>query len=458
MPADRPNILVILDDQHRFDYLGCAGADWVRTPNLDRLAGRGVRFTRCFSNAPVCAPARIGLATGLMPHRVGALNNHAYLPVHTHRTYYQRLRDAGYWVGCVGKLDLAKKDAFNGRGGNRPVSYAWGFTHPCECEGKMHAGRALSRFGKPHGPYTAFLHERGLLETFCNDYEQRARDYSRSNADSSLPTDAFEDHFIGQRSAEFIRQTTGEFPWHLFVSFVGPHDPYDPPTEYADRYRDAHMPPAIRDTYEGKPGWHTTRDRKLADKEVLTCRRQYCAAIELIDDQIGQILDALEQTGQADNTFIVFASDHGEMLGDHGMFTKSVMYEPSMHVPLIVAGPGIDGRRTSEAMVELIDINATVCELAGLPAQENIDALSLAPVLHGHTDAHRPHVTAALDNCRCIRTPDAKLVLNYNDATELYDLNADPHELNNIAADRPEQVHELLRAMVDTQNMRGWQW
>src|SRR5689334_2809485 len=132
--AGRPNILYLMADQHRHDYLGCAGAEFVRTPHIDSLAARGVRFRYCCTNAPVCAPARIGLATGLQPSRLGALDNQCFLPPGV-PTFYQRLRDGGYRVGCVGKLDLAKPDPYNGRYGDRPAVFAWGFTHPEECEG-----------------------------------------------------------------------------------------------------------------------------------------------------------------------------------------------------------------------------------------------------------------------------------------------------------------------------------
>ena len=137
--SERPNILFIMSDQHRHDYVGCAGAKFIRTPNLDSLAARGVRFTQCCSNAPLCTPARIGLASGLQPSRLGSLDNESFLP-RSVTTYYQRLRDAGYRVGCVGKLDLAKPDEYNGRDGDRPCVFGWGFTNPEEIEGKMDAG------------------------------------------------------------------------------------------------------------------------------------------------------------------------------------------------------------------------------------------------------------------------------------------------------------------------------
>ena len=199
MAQDRPNILFIMDDQHRWDYLGSMGADFVRTPNLDKLARRGVRFTQCTTNSPVCAAARIGLASGLQPCRLGALGNGFFLP-RSATTYYQRLRDHGYYVGCVGKLDLAKPDHYNGRDGDRPQTYMWGFTHPVECEGKGHAGQSKT----PRGPYNHYLKEKGLLDAFVDDYDRRRREGGQHRVchDSVLPTEAFEDVYIGRRSVE----------------------------------------------------------------------------------------------------------------------------------------------------------------------------------------------------------------------------------------------------------------
>lgn len=440
----RPNVLHIMADQHRFDYLGCAGADFLRTPNLDRIAARGVHFTHCVTNAPVCAPARIGLATGLQPCRIGSLNNSSYLP-RSVPTFYQRLRDHAYRVGCVGKLDLAKPERYNGRYGDRPCVYGWGFTHPEECEGKMHAGCSPT----PIGPYTYWLEERGLLQKFYEDYRSRAAKGWNVGVshDSVLPADAFEDAYIGRRAAEWVGNIPDDFPWYYFVSFVGPHDPFDPPTEYADRYRNAPMPPAIEHKAEGKPAWVINRNRGATPEEVAVTQRQYCGAIELIDDQVGLILEALNERGMLDNTYILFTSDHGEMLGDHGIYTKQVAYEGSSRVPLLVAGPGIEGGRTSEALIELIDVNPTICELAGLPPQEDIDANSFGPILRGEAAAHRSNAVCCLRNYRCIRTDSHKLIENCNDITELYDLTEDPQELNNIAEQKPELARSLKTAL-----------
>lgn len=449
----QPNILFIMDDQHRHDYLGCAGADFVKTPNIDRLAARGVRFTHCTTNSPVCAPARIGLASGLQPSRLGCVDNSGVLPLST-PTYYQRLRDHRYRVACVGKLDLAKGDGYNGRDGDRPIAYSWGFTHPEECEGKMHAGQSAT----PIGPYTNYLEQAGLLGAFHDDYAERsAAGWSVSAADSVLPTEAFEDCYIGRRAAQWIEAVAEDFPWHMFVSFVGPHDPFDPPTEYADRYRNAPMPAPIPFSADGKPAWVRNRAQALAPEVVEETRRQYCAATEAIDDMVGRLLEAVEKWGQLESTYIIFASDHGEMLGDHGMYTKSCPYEQALRVPLIVAGPGIEGGRTSDALVELIDVNATICDLAGLDPQPDIDARSFRGVLDGATDEHRTETVSVFRTFRLVRTRTHKLVEHFNDTTELYDLSQDPDEQRNCAQDDPETVQRLGKRLKDRYQEGMWQ-
>ncbi|NKB65856.1 MAG: sulfatase-like hydrolase/transferase [Candidatus Latescibacteria bacterium] len=449
----RPNLLFIMADQHRFDYLGAAGADFVRTPHLDRLAERGVRFDHCYTNAPICAPARVALATGLQAHRFGGVGNNVFLP-RSRSTYYQRLRDAGYRVGCAGKLDLAKPEGDNSDGA-RPHCFSWGFTHPVEIEGKMHAGQ---RLGAPFGPYTAHLQERGQLQAFRDDYARRKQDWALSAWDSVLETDDFADAYIGQRSAAWIDEIPDDYPWHLFVSFVGPHDPFDPPTEYAERYREAAMPAAVPVDLEGKPAYLHGRQTGATPEQIETCRRQYCAAIELIDDQVGQILASLERRGMVDNTWIVFSSDHGEMLGDHGAFTKGLAYDPSWRVPLLVSGPGLEGGQVSDALVELIDINPTLCDLAGLPLQQGLDARSFVPLLQGATTDHRSEVLSSLGHFRAVRDHDWKLIDNIGDCTELYDMHQDPEERRNLAPERADIVAQMRQRLNSRWLEGGADW
>ena len=193
-------------------------------------------------------------------------------------TYYQQLRDHGYRVGCVGKLDLAKPDGYNGRYGDRPRAYNWGFTHPEECEGKMHAGRSTTTYWTP---IHIILQNKGLLEKFYQDYRNRSSSGGWIK-NGSLRFLCFRLRilrisYIGKRSTEFIENMPDDFPWHLFVSFVGPHDPFDPPTEYGDKYRHADMPAPILDDMDGKPEWVKKRTvnvytrRNCGDATTVLC-------------------------------------------------------------------------------------------------------------------------------------------------------------------------------------------
>jgi arylsulfatase len=453
---NQPNILFIMTDQQRFDYLGCMGADFLRTPQIDRIAGRGIKFNYCCTTAPICVPSRIALATGLLPNRLGALENEVYLPLNRTTTYYQRLRDNGYQVGCVGKLDLAKPDKYNGKNGNRPCAYSIGFTMPFECEGKEHAFSP-----EVIGPYTAYLEEKGLLGKLWEIKKEHKKiknhkvikskaQYELATADYCLEAEDYEDAFIGRKAVNWLDNITDEYPWHLFVGFVGPHYPYDPPKSYADQYRHQKVSAPIKDDLTGKPQW--IKERAGAsypnEAEIMVTRRQYCAAISLIDDQVGRIIAALERRGMLDNTYIIFASDHGDMMGDHDLYSKQVAYEPSLRVPLIMAGPGIEPGKVSDALIELSDLNPTICELAVLPPQEDIDAVSFCNLLFGRTERQRQNVVCFNQNFRAVRTGDYKLIINYNDLPELYELNHDPDELCNIADRHPEIVQELTKALA----------
>jgi arylsulfatase len=317
-----------------------------------------------------------------------------------------------------------------------------------ECEGKMHAGQGP----RPNGPYNRYLVERGHFEAFCADYRRRSHElpvwYA---ADSVLPAEECEDSYIGRRACDFLRNTADdESPWHLFVSFVGPHDPWDPPTEFADRFRDTPMPAALADDMEGKPAWQRQKAKRMAGasaEEVATVRRQYTASLALIDDQIGQILQTLDERGLTENTYVLYCSDHGEMLGDHGLYQKSIHYEAALRVPLIVTGPDITPA-VSDALIELSDINPTLQALAGVPPSPALDARSFLPVLRDPTASHREETISQLDNCRALRTRTHKFVYNQNDLPELYDLREDPDELINLASRQPELAMAMQRRLT----------
>jgi choline-sulfatase len=447
MPDERsPNVLFLMDDQHRYDYLGCTGAGFVRTPNLDALSRRGMLFRQCFTSYPMCGPARVALATGRSPIRYGPAIN-PILPLSA-PTFYQRFRDQGYRVGCIGKIDLAKPDKYNGRNGDRPCTYSYGFTHPFECEGKLHAAEGEPK--KTLGPYGGYLEEKNLFGRFQEDYvaRKKAGGIHRASHDSILTADDYEDGFIGRKACDWLRDIPKDFPWYLLVSFVGPHDPYDPPTEYAERYRKAEMPAKVVGG-SGKPGSLSRRRLVEEGEDVAETRRQYCACIEHIDSRIGELLKTLEETGQAENTYIVYTSDHGDMLGDDDTFLKAILYDPAIHVPLMISGPSIPAGRTSDALVDLMDVNQTLLALLDLPELQNTDSRSFAQVAEGLAQEHREFVLSYNYNGQCIRTREEKLIENIGDCAELYDLTTDPLERRNIAEARPENVSRLSARMHD---------
>lgn len=458
----RPNILLIMTDQHRADWLGCAGNAGVDTPHIDSLASRGVRFARASCNSPVCAPSRAAVASGLYPHRTGVLHNKHNYPLDC-PTYYQALRRAGYRVGVVGKTDLHKADHYYGATGDLPLLYHFGFTHPHETEGKGNAGKAgdgPSDSGTEEaagfriaGPYQHYLRERGLLRPFL---QERTRSDERRtwHAESTgIPPEHVHDSYIGGKACEFIERVPADAPWHLFVSFVGPHNPWDAPAAYADLFAERSYPDSAESDGEGKPAWVRKRmakqSRGLTSEQLLRTKRHYAGAIRLIDEWVGQLLERLDRRGFTDNTIVVFCSDHGEMMGDHGLFLKTVMYEGALRVPLIVADPRRPrAGHVSDALVELVDLHPTILDWAQAGGdQAALDGRSLAPLLDGDSDEHKDYQISELLNCRMIADRRYKYIESYNDEPELYDLRHDPGERRNLCGERPDVAARYLQLL-----------
>ena len=447
--GDVPNILMIMADQWRWDYIECAEASFVHTPNIDALAQNGVRFSNATCNSPICAPSRASLISGLYPHRNGVIHNKIVYPINHIPTYYQELRNNGYRVGCVGKIELHKPIHFNGKNGNLPVMYQAGFTDPNNTEDKLD----IREF---HGPYGHYLAEKGLHEKLRYDYWDIRRQAVPFYAEDSVLTEEdYEDAWIGRYACNWLSDVSEESPWHYFVSFVVPHDPWDPPVNYAKKYRNADVPLPIQDTLINKPSYQKRNQHTegATPEQMIKVQQQYCAMIELIDNYIGKIINVLKQRNMYENTLIVFCSDHGEKMGDHGMFYKSVPYDSSVKIPLIMRGPGVSNRGVDDALVQLFDLYPTFLETAGIKIPSNIDAHSLMPILSGKKRKIRDYQFHELYyedyNYQMVCDKRYKYVNNNYDINELYDREEDVHELNNLIDKYPDLRNRLSSALTE---------
>jgi len=428
----RPNIVLLMADQFRGDCLGCDGNKAIRTPHLDRLAKEGARFSVAYSSTPTCTPARTALLTGLSPWNHGMLGfgrvSNAYpmkLP--------QALRDAGYYTFGIGKMH-------------------W------------HPQRELNGF------HRVLLDESGRRETpdFISDYHQwfatqaPGRDPDATGigwndhraAPYVLPEHLHPTSWTAQMAVDFITGYERSEPFFLKVSFARPHSPYDPPPRFWEKYRDQDMPsPRIGDwarIYAPLPRpftndlWHGD----LGLDQVRRSRRGYYGSVSFVDEQIGRILNALERRGMLDDTFILFAADHGDMTGDHHLWRKSYAYEASARIPYLVRWPrGLapDDRRgiVLTQPVELRDVLPTFMDVAGAAIPGQLDGRSLLPLLRGQSPAWRPWIDLEHDICYDARNhwnalPDGqwKYIFHAFDGTEqLFDLRRDPGELHDLAGD-----------------------
>ncbi len=444
--SDSPNFLFLFPDQWRWDFLGCETSPFGRmpvcTPHVDQLAQRGVRFTQCRTNSPLCAPARAALSQGVRYHRCGVANNGQDTP-HDAATFFTLLRAAGYRTMTCGKNDLHKHTHWKGRDGWTRLLGQYGFTDAIDQSGKYDAaGHGRVEQGGPHCSYTSYLHAHGLFEVYreaCRRKEQWGQ------FASPLAREHYTDDFCGRMALELLRRTPAEGPWALWVNFPGPHDPFDPPAELQRRYDGVTFPDPVCNAKVG-----TAEGAGLQQ-----IRRNYAACCEGIDQWVGWIIDAVAQRGELENTVVIFASDHGEMLGDHERFTKMVPHEPSVHVPLVIAGPGIKGGRVSQALVELIDLAATHLDLAGLPIPRYFDSRSLAPILTGRAGdaSHREVIVSGLESWRSACDGRHKLVeVDGTDdtvAAALYDLERDPGETVDVSRRKPKVAARLAAYLAE---------
>jgi arylsulfatase len=423
----RPNILFFFPDQLRYDWTGLNRKLPVRTPNLNRLAARGVTFSRAVVASPLCAPSRACLASGKEYDRCGTPGNNANFPVEQ-RTFYSLLRDAGYHVAGCGKFDLAKAENFQGLDGKRHLR-EWGFSDGINNAGKHDAIRGAK---EPRDPYMAYLHKRSLAAMHVEDFSKR-HGYD-ATFPTPLPEDAYCDNWLARNGLDLIRAAPQDKPWFLQVNFTGPHPPMDI-TRHMDRIsRDRDFPQPNRCT-QFTPPVH------------VAIRQNYSAMIENIDRWLGMYVQELERRGELERTLVVFSSDHGEMLGDHDLWGKTKPHQPSIGVPLVAAGPGVSKGVTSDALTSIMDLAATYLDYAGAAIPRDMDSRSLRAVLEGRSRSHREYVLSGLGAWRLVCDGRYKLVRGYQNEPLLFDVMDDPLENVNLAQKAKDQVTRLSKLL-----------
>jgi len=459
--SDRPNVLWICTDQQRFDTIHCLGNAHINTPNLDRLADEGMAFTRAYSQSPVCTPSRAAFLTGRYPRTTRCRQNGQKMPA-DEVLVTRLLADEGYDCGLAGKLHLAPCEP-----------------KVCDYEERIDDGYRVFHWSHHPNPdwernaYTEWLTERGQRwEDLYHPIQGHFQTWP------GVPAEYHQTTWCAEKAAEFITQDRAG-PWLFSLNCFDPHHPFDPPAEYMDRYDPDAVPLPIympgeldnKPTFQqidhrGAYGGNGPTPQDMTDRERGELVAAYYAMVELIDDQVGRLLDLLDETGQRENTIVIFHSDHGEMLGDHGILLKGpYFYEGAVRVPLIVSWPErFCGGTRSEALVELVDLAPTLLEACGLPVPDRMQGRSLLDVCAGRADPcyHRNSVYCEYYNAMPCHGQEAtatmyfdgryKLVVFHGtNQGEMYDLHSDPHEFHNLWGDAEykDVQAELMKCCFD---------
>ncbi|HYW44745.1 MAG TPA: arylsulfatase [Bryobacteraceae bacterium] len=451
---DRPNLLLIMADQHRADCIAAAGNPAIHTPNLDRLAQGGVMFRCAYSSTPTCTPARSALLTGMAPWNHGMLG-YGVVAGHYPVELPRLLHDAGYYTMGIGKMHWHPQRALHGF--DRTLLDESGRVESADFRSDYRAW-FWSEF--PDGDPDAT----GLD---WNGYE--ARPYA-------LPERLHPTAWIGDTAVRFLRGYQRTQPFFLKVSFERPHSPYDPPRRWLDRYQQP-LPPAHAgawaEKYRARSGdgpdiWHGD----LGAAAVENSRRGYYGSTSFVDEQVGRILETLDQRGWRDRTLILYTADHGDMLGDHYLWRKSYAYESSAHIPMIVHWPeGLGGEargRAPDHPVELRDVLPTLLDAAGAAPPKQIDGVSLLPIARGSGASWREWIDLEHDVCyspenhwNALTDGKRKYIFHATTGQEqFFNLEGDPHERADLAGDARSRSELALwrQRLVAHLSPRGEPW
>ncbi len=457
--GERPNVLFIAVDDMRVE-LGCYGDDYVQSPHIDRLASQGTLFNRAYCQQAVCNPSRASLLTGLRLDTIDIWD----LPTHfrEHRpdvvTLPQLFKQHGYFAQDIGKIfHNWRQDAYKGD----PASWS--------VPAVMHYNSHGNDKAQVDGPLPPDL--AGMPRCEMRD----------------VPDDAYFDGRIAEKAMDALRKfKADDRQFFLAVGFWKPHAHFNPPKKYWDLYKRENIkPPVNPDPPENVPAMalHDSReicrsfkdrpDGKPTAQDTLVLRHGYYAAISYVDAQVGKVVDELDRLGLRKNTIIVFWSDHGYHLGEHGLWAKTSNFELDARVPLIISAPNYQAGQRSDSLVELLDLYPTLADLCGLPAPEDLEGKSLRPILED--PAAQVKQAALTQHCRPAYPAAGKIpkAMGYSLRTdryrytewrefhgkkilarELYDHQTDPRETKNLSGDKSrqaaiEQLHRRLSEMVD---------
>jgi arylsulfatase A-like enzyme len=416
-----PNVLILMADDMRADAIGALGNELIRTPHLDQLVRRGQAFCRAYANNPVCVASRAEILTGCSSLRNGVFPGYSQQLDVGLVTWPQALKQAGYRTCYVGKWHDDGRPYERGFASTRALFAAF--------PGPARLLHEVDSFGRPVTGYRDFVFQNAM-----------GRPLSQPPISGLTPTiDAkFSDAAIREI------QSSDSRPFFLCVNFTAPHDPLFWPDTFRDTYRPEEMPLPTNflPQHPFDNGSLRNRDELLLPppRSAADVRRElaiYYAVISELDRQVGRVIHALDESGKATNTIIIFSSDHGLAKGSHGLLGKQNMYEHTVNVPLLVVVPNLarDVRRT--ALVQLADLYPTFCELVGIEIPSTVEARSFASVLRGETCEARSEVFGYFFGTqRMICTKRFKLI-DYPTVKrqQLFDLQADPHEIHDLSGD-----------------------
>ena len=443
--ATRPNIILLESDDHNFAILGCMGAA-VKTPNLDRLAARGVLFRNAIAQGTACSPSRNALLTGSYPHHTGVYHNQDGNMPWDVWTFPAALQRAGYLTALVGKNHFKPASTIHPRDitlkQQVDQTRSLGFEHVHAVAGKVVA--ATGKFVPGQDPYRDYLHQRKLLEKLQADYSKRDRNLG---VDASVLDEAdYHDTYIANQTIEFIQKRDRQRPLFLWVDFVSPHPPADAPAPYATMYDWQQMP----DRIPPPPGKALVGRQKISAENLKKFRAAYYGMVTYLDAQVGRIVDALQQSGELDKTIVIFAGDQGSMLGDHGEMGKGVFYKGSINAPLIMAGPGISSGKLVDRPVELIGLAPMILEIAQATTKEiaQCKGTSLLPLVSGRGEYRRNEAFAEEFETKMVVDARYKYVHDPKEPM-LFDLQADPREMTNLASQQPERAAAMKKQIAD---------